>query len=379
MYPAAVRWGSVAGLGLALVLVASACGQPEGDDAALPEILASSKYIDFSMPSDASQLCIDDALQEWDFFLEEVADFVGAEAIDGRVRYTWVAEAHVDDNPAWRCLKGGTGCHQGPDEGVGYVFTAIVEHRHELVHAVEGLTIGRAHWVFMEGMAVYLTSTGAAPVELETFPESFLEVLAARKIDYALSMHFVGSVIAHHGIDTYLQLRAAVPRDADVEAFAAAYEEVIGIDLATGLMTYGGAEVTGVARGPRGCDPDDRVEEIPWTSPGALATVLRGMCGDQAFYSVGREGEGLAKVFALEVESRGFYDLSLGQEGAFLKFVIDGCPGVPLSGVSLVEGQSGHLIALEAGRYTVSVTYPHSADITGEVSMSLTYSSPLPP
>ena len=75
----------------------------------LPEILASSKYIDYGTWADTSAVCMDAKLRQWDRFIEQTAEFLGVAPPAEQIRYTWVPK-QFDAPGRWGCGDSARGC-----------------------------------------------------------------------------------------------------------------------------------------------------------------------------------------------------------------------------------------------------------------------------
>lgn len=366
--------------------ITSSCGEeaelPLPELPELPEVLASSKYIDYSTWEDGTVVCMDDRLAEWDAFIEEASGFLGVAPPTRRIQYVWMnlpAFPTMDSKSAsewdlWGCDESSMGCYSHrPESERAVIYSKTVEQYHELMHAVDLAAFGFGAPVLQEGVADYLGGWGSSEDILEDFPQRFKEWVDAELLpeDYRPAMQFVGSVLERYGVEKFKELRVKMPREARFSEFAAVFEEVYGRPLEPELVAMSAAPVQGMGALWEGCG--DRSEVVPWAGPGLIDTVLRGECGDASFFGGGfAEGQpGFMKIFTVEVADAGFYDLSISGSGPAAPYhvTIDGCPGVGGT-VSASEGDSGFGM-LSAGRYRVRVLFPQAPEPRGEVSLRL--------
>ena len=343
----------------------------------LPEIVASSRYIDYGTWADTSAVCMDAKLRQWDQFIEQTADFLGVEPPSERIRYTWVPK-QFDAPGRWGCSGTALGCYLGIEEGL-FIFVHSPEILHELVHAVELPALGGAHPVLVEGMAEFLSTTTNTLVALDDFAEEFLALLEsterlAGRDDYRLAMHFVGSLVNSDGIVKYREFREALPRDGRLDEFASTYEAVFGEDLFGALEAMSSQPVTGL-QVPSGCVEDPSLETISLTESGSLEAPLAGACGDPHFYGFGFEhpAPGFDKQFVLEVDVEGSYALTVQGphvDTGPLVVQLESCPGTEFVYMWVEAGDVG-LGTLGAGRHSLRVYYPPRPEPVGEAEISL--------
>jgi hypothetical protein len=291
-----------------LIVLLLGCACAVEDDVELPEIVASSRYVDYGAWADVSNVCMDDRLALWDGYLEDVAGYLGVELPAEKIRYSWVPEGDLKPE-RWPCVDTAEGCAFGDrgDPRMRYVATRRLEHLHELVHSVELAALGKAHPVLQEGMAEYLSGGGVATAALDDFAADLIEILERdRRLDYygySKAMHFVGSIVEKHGIEQYLVFRSRAPADGGAAPFAAAYEEVFGESFEGALDEMSQSPVLGRWQ-PWGCG--DGYESLPWPTSegGTLEVTIGGACGDAGFYGGGfMAGEpGFSKHFTLDLE-----------------------------------------------------------------------------
>lgn len=106
----------------------------------LPEILASSKYIDYSTDTNPSKLCMDDLLSQEDRFIEDVAAYLNTAPPSGRIRYLQQSRSMdgefggLPDEPC----EGKIGCYTYyKEQDLGVIHTISAAQYHELAHAVD--------------------------------------------------------------------------------------------------------------------------------------------------------------------------------------------------------------------------------------------------
>lgn len=345
----------------------------------LPEVVAASKYIDYATWADTTTLCMDDRLAVWDRYIEQTSAFLGTDPPAGRIRYTWVPEAQQDES-TWPCsLSGVGGCTRLADsEYQSQVFAGKAEMLHELVHAVETPAFGRAHKVFGEGMAEYLSEFAPTVGTALDFSAAFIDMVDRDRLtgdDYPIAMHFVGSLLERDGREKYQAFRALVRTDGKFGDFVAAYEQVYGEDLSAALAAMSGPLK---GQGPWLCDGSigPRI-----TIDGSKTLLLAGECGDGEFFNPGTaEGElGASKVFMLDVAVSGYYEMTLRGSGAPsmpYPLRITSCPGTPPENTSASTEQNNAAALWEGGSYRLQVWYPGGRE--GAAMLELKYGGPLP-
>jgi len=350
-----------------------------GGDLDLPPLVASSKYVDYGTWTDTTAVCMDDKLAVWDRYIEQTSAFLGIDPPTRRIRYSWVPESEQHD-VTWPCSPSGVGgcAYPADSEYQSFVFAGRAEMLHEFVHAVEIPAFGRAHKVFSEGMAEYL-SEGDPPwgVKID-FPTQFVDMVERDRLiddDYRVAMHFVGSLLERDGSEEYLVYRALVPRDGKFAEFAAAYAQVYGEDLFEALAAMG-EPIEG--QGPWLCDGSvgPRIEIDGSGAP----LLLAGECGDGDFFNPGAdEGERSAsKVFMLDVAVSGKYEMTLRGAGAPAmpySFVITNCPGTN-QGTTTGSAERPSIATLWAGSHRLQVWYP--GGLEGAATLDVRLLAPLP-
>lgn len=368
------------GLGVALGALALACRPVEPADD-LPAIVASSKYIDYSTTADASVLCMTDRLAREDQFIVDIAAYLDVDPPSGRVRYIWVAGSDFGIPATWPCEDSMHCYWYREEQDTGIILSAGFTNYHELVHAVDIPALGSAHRTLVEGLAEYLGTANTTDSVLPDFPAQFKAMLgkSAQPSDYRLAMHFVGSLLAHHGVEKYKRLRVEIPEDGRLEEFASAFASVYGMTLDSALAEMSGTPVTGTWV-PEGCL--DGVEQVSWTSAGIVETTLRGQCGDSHFVGAGfvDARPGFGKVFAIDVPAEGGYQLTITSPGGSAAGVqVQGCPELKSQGSISASNGPGTLGILYPGRHEVAVGFPQAPEPRGEVQFKLELIAPLPP
>lgn len=347
-----------------------------------PEIIASSKYIDYGTWADTSVVCMNAKLKQWDRFIERSSDFLGIAPPATRIRYTWVPP-QFDAPDRWRCRDGLTACHK-PSAAGSMIFVRLHEHGpHELVHAVESSGYGEAHPVLKEGMAEFLSTSTNTLTVLDDFSERFLQLIhstegLAEEGSYEVAKHFVGSVVHRHGILRYREFRNALPHDARVDEFAATYESNLGENFFTALEAMSSQPVTGL-QVPPGCADDPDFETLTWTALGVLEGSADGACGDPHFYGFGfnPSAPGFEKHFVLNVEVAGDYELTVQGphlDAGPLAVQLESCPETEFAYMHVESGNPDWdlgLARLGVGRHSLRVYYPPRPEPVGEAEISL--------
>lgn len=341
----------------------------------MPEIVASSKYIDYSPVGETSAICMDEALAREDRFIEETAAFLGVDPPSGRIRFIRnpMGDFFEDSGP-WACPGAAFNCYTYDEiEDAGLIRSIGWSHSHELVHAVEIPALGAdGHRTLIEGLADYLGSADTSEDVLDGFPGAFKAMVARSPMpdDYRLAMHFVGSLLRNHGLGKYKALREALPAEGDLAALESAFLSVYGESLEVALETMSGEAIQGLLKSTR-CNGE--AEELSWTSPGVLETTLRGECGDPTFVGPGFSSSrpGFFKVFEFEVTEVGYYRLTLtGTDGVgSTDYSLIPCPGVE---TGLYASAGG----LYPGRYELGVGYPAGPEARGELNLKLEFVAP---
>lgn len=359
-----------------IFLVTAGCG---GDQ--LPPLIANSKYIDYhtDVDVDASAVCMDDMLSREDRYIERTAKLLGVDPPSRTIHFVW--DPVQDGSEPWGCDGSAETCYMyrgGSDLDV--VVSDDLSHHHELVHAVEFQALGEGNLVLVEGIAEYLGSLNQNTFADGTFPELFKAMVAAgpeTTMDYGLARHFVGSLVARHGVAKYRALRAKMPKDAGLERFAEVFEAEFNQSLDKALI-----EMSEQVRGNdvfAGCE-EGGAPELAWTGEGLLETTVDSSCGDSWFYGAGFV-EGLAGFFGryvIEVPEAGYYNLTIGGSGG----------PAPLRGAILACSFSGDGIAsrggrtenglLHAGKYSLVIAFPPRTEPIGGATVQLEYSGPPP-
>ncbi|PCC72081.1 hypothetical protein SAMN02745121_01290 [Nannocystis exedens] len=365
-----------------LALVASvtgACREPDASPWPLPEIVATSKYIEYGTWAEPSQVCMSEKLAEMDRFIEETAEFLEVAVPAEPIVYVWYPILPEEED--WPCSSD-TACYTTISSN-GYIPSTlpfgVQTTFHEFVHAVDNAGLGRGHSIFAEGLAEYLSRTSASmgTSTLDGFAEKFSAMLEEGITQYGLAMHFVGSVIQKHGVDGFKRLRKEVPWDARLQEFTAAYQRALGENLGSALMEMELQPITG--QFPWYCDG----EEVPWPDPGDLEVTLRGSCGDGFFWSEGLV-EGVPsrwKDFVLDVPEAGIYTLTAStvtSETAGIFAVLDGCVGTESGNILVSDGVPG-INRLGPGRHLLRVGLPADAAEPGMIANLKLEFRPLPP
>jgi len=361
----------------------AACSEEEEPAWELPEIVASSQYIDYATWADTAAVCMDAKLEKWDQYIEQSAGFLGVAPPDEKTRYVWVPR-RSEEPERWGCSETASGCYAVSDS---LIFVRYPEMLHELAHAVEISALGRAHNILEEGMAELLSETMHAFFALDDFPEMFRDVVEsgerlAGPEEYGLAMHFVGSVVRRHGMVKYREFREVLPHDGRVPEFAAAYEAVFGEDFVEAVEAMNAQPVTGLQITP-GCVDDPTLETIPVA--GSLTARVDGVCGDPHFHGFGFEAPipGFEKQFVLDVEAAGDYELTVRGphlDAGPLMVQLESCSQTEFVYMHVEAGNPDWDLGygrLHAGRYSLRVYYPPRAEAVGEAEIKLELRNPI--
>ncbi|WAS93794.1 hypothetical protein [Nannocystis punicea] len=363
-----------------LAMGAAGCA---GDDDALPPVLASSKYIDYHIDTDAtvSLQCPESLLAREDRFIERTAATLGVEVPEGRIHFIWRPGASKSCDSSLACYR------YRESEGDGLILSSLRRERHELVHAIESPALGAdGSRTLSEGIADYLGSYRWTEAGQTDFPAAFKAALSdGDEVDYERAMHFVGSIFTRYGAEKYRELRATVPGDAGPEEFAAAFESIYGLPLDDALaeMTEG---VQAVEQ-PDGC-AEGEASELLWDRDGLIDTTLELTCGDPSLYFFGTyddtrpDGHQMHARFVVQIAEPGYYDLTVrgtaDQPGSVHGSLRRCAPGLSTGGVGSLDGRIGHGL-LNAGKYALQLSFPGAPEARAAAMVRVEYMGPPPP
>lgn len=371
-----------------LVLLVPACAPDSPDPVELPPVVAESRYLQYGTWADSSMLCMDAELAEMDAFIEATAAYLDVKLPATPIRYTYIPVPFQNDDN-WPCaplrvpVLGTTtrsGCFHYID-GEPMVFTSLINHPHELVHALSGAGLVPVHPLLEEGLATYLSSRNSySQNDVATYANEFLEMLDADPLpsDYGHAARFVGSILERHGLGPYKELRSALPVDADADTLAAHYLQIYGETLASALSSATMLELEDHSGFSCSGEP------LTWTDPVALTAKATGECGDAHFVGGGfiPGTTAFGQSFVVEIAEPGAYTMTisgstemLSSEEVFADLLP--CPGT--QGEPLRGGLTQHATAiLDAGPYVLRVSYPPNPSLSGEWDIDLEMSQ-LPP
>lgn len=342
-------------------------------DAVLPPLVASGKYIDYHTDADASVVCMDEFLAREDRYVEKIADLLGVEAQAG-IQFVW--DPHEEAKESWAC-KNSVDCYRyDEDKGSGLIISRNFFNHHELVHAVEVPALGETgSRVLGEGLAEYLGSNKSTAGVAADFPVAFEKMLAGGPdaFDYILSLHFVGSLFPRYGAEKYRALRSVLPGDASPEQFADAFESIYGHSLGEAL-----AEMVEPVHGldtPMGCGQSP---ELEWSAPGLIDTTITSQCGDGTFFGTGYvyPRPAFTSTFAVQVSETGSYEFTIQGDG--VEGVLRPCSfDTPSQSIASIGGRSITGI-FHAGEHVLSLGFPQNEEPRGQAMVTLTLLSPSP-
>lgn len=338
----------------------------------LPDVVSSSRYIDYRTYADVDALCVDDALSREDRFVEGVAAFLSETPPSGRINFVWDPRG---ESEFYKC-KDNLGCYFFEvDKNYGVIISPSNIHYHELVHAVEIPLMGASGRFLAEGFAEYLGSDVDTGYLLADFRGRFDLMLKGESQSnyYPVAMHFVGSLIELYGVEKYKKLRAGFSEAVD---FAQFFETIYGLRLDDALSEMSARSIRGKKKRD-GCMDDD-VELVEWNSQGHIEALLEGECGDGWFVSGGGVDGRLAfnKEFGIEIFDSGFYEIELdGPEGTKIHPEGSLVPCDAGNGLSALGGFAGYG-KLQSGKYVLSVGFPQSEALRGEARLRLTFFGP---
>ncbi len=357
---------------LAVLSFATALSCGDNGEASLefPNVVAASKYIDYTNVGDNSVICMDDALRREDRFIEKTAEYLGVEVPLERILFVRDPEVEFGASKMLACDDASYCYYYDQSRPGGVILSASFRQYHELVHAVDIPALGVGHRLLVEGLAEYLGTTSAADTVLPGFPEAFKAMVnrAPQPDDYRLAMQFVGSLLVRDGVAKYRLLRDELATDGDLEALRQAYSVVYGRSLDDDLVTMSAVPIRSVFS-PPGCAAGE-AEELEWTEPGLLETRVRGECGDPLFVAPGLGGPspGFSKTFAIQVDQAGFYESEItgvtGTDG--YHFSISACPAADGS----VQDAG---VILYPGRHLIGVGFLPGPEPRGEATLRIEY------
>ncbi|MDC0667629.1 hypothetical protein [Nannocystis radixulma] len=366
-----VRWPSAV-----LLVTALACEQ-EQSRLPTPDVVATSRYIEYSTWADPTLLCMDSQLAAADLFVEKTAAFLHSDPPPvSSIRYIHVPESLQDPARTWPCPSSIGACFLREGRVLddrSAIYSPRPMHWHELVHAVAHHAIGRGgHWVIREGLADYLSQAGSTGAILEDFPQALKDDLEREEpsSDYRMATHFVGSVIERYGIARFKQFVARLDSDDRWEGVSSAYALEFGQDLEAALAEMALAPIT--LKGLFECEG----EAIPWTSDGELDVTLTGTCGDPFYVSPGvaEETPGAFKTYVFDVSESAMYEFSLTSSNPGTVYgMLQNCDFRASWWVALDEARS---VPLEPGKHVLSVGFPYGDDMLGELDFRLSRLAP---
>lgn len=361
-------------LALTSPLVLLACERGDERNLPTPEIVAVSKYVEYSTWGDASSLCMDGRLAEADRFIVETATFLHANPPPLRsIRYIHVPRSLQDPGRTWACSTSSGGCFLAEGKILddrSVIYGDDIAFWHELVHAVDFYAIGLEHWVLQEGLADYVSKGYSTGAILDSFPEMLkadLEV-SDPSSDYRAATHFVGSLIQRFGIVRFKKFGARMDRDARLQDFATAYAQEFGEDFDLALAGMALTPIT--TRRPLDCTG----EVLPWPDPGEFHAKVVGACGDDHYYSPGSAPEtpGAFRQYVIDVAEAAAYRFSIDSTVPGTKEVtVISCDVERRFLWTAVEGEGG-TIPLDVGRHVLSVGFPDGGGSLGDVDIWLT-------
>ncbi|MBL8976630.1 MAG: hypothetical protein JNK56_38885 [Myxococcales bacterium] len=356
---------------LLLALAVAACETREAEN--YPDVIAASKYIEYSTWADATDVCMDKNLAALDRFIATTATFIGVDPPNDKIRYLWIPESvQTPDN--WTCPLNALGCFNFGEQP-NSILAETLDLYHEFVHAVAFAALGPTHQVLSEGLAEYLGKPESITTTAKDFEADFTAMLGRSPIpdDYRLAMHYVGSCIEQHGINKFKDLMHRVPMDATFDAFAAAHQSVYGESLTVSL-----ARMTAPIHGqiPDTCAG----EELPWGDGPNLELTIHGECGDDFFYSGGSVADEYQsyKRYLVDVPTAGPYALQLEHAGqpALAFGDVRSCPGVEFGSTYNLDGEAG-FGSLNPGLHQLTIGFPPGSGPTPELELRLTYEGTL--
>jgi len=360
---------------LATALVLSGCNV----DFELPPEIASSKYITYHTDADPSVICMDDLLAREDRFIERTAMLLEESPPTDTIHFVWDLEQSGKE--PWAC-SGNANCYRDlAEEDLAVIVSQSPTNHHELVHAVDAQVLGTTvHQTLEEGLAEYLGSLQTSAFEPGYFPEAFKSMLAKSSVpgDYALAMHFVGSIFSLHGVEKFKNLRSKVPSNAGLNEFATVFETVYGQSLDEALEQMSAAQVSGLDQFP-GCD---EAPELSWTGEQLLETAIDSSCSDPWFFGAGMiEGRiGFFGYYAVEVTQTGQYELTVTAAPgapAPLRGILMACSFDLLGSQALsLNGKTGSG-PLQVGKHTLLIAFPPQSEPRGQATVRLEYVGPL--
>lgn len=361
----------------AIALALAGCG----GDFELPPEIASSTYLVYHTDVDASVICMDDLLAREDQFIERTATMIGVKPPSEPIHFVW--DLDQDGKEPWAC-DGNTNCFKLlADDGRSVVVSNSPTNHHELVHAIDAQALGTdVHRTLVEGLAEYLGSLRTSGFDPGQFPAAFTAMLDRAPVpsDYALAMHFVGSIFALHGAAKYRELRATTPPGARAAEFSATFESVYRLGFDATLEQIGAERLNAVDRFP-GCD--DGID-LSWTGEGLLEATIHAACGDPWFFGAGLVAGrvGFFGYYVVDVPQPGEYALTVGPAAdapAPLRGFLSGCSFDLLDSQALSLSGETDSGPLKSGKHVLLVAYPPRAEARGAAQVRLEYVGPPAP
>lgn len=371
--PSSTRGASARWLPLGVPCLSLACADVGPAYAMpMPEVLATSRYIEYGTWADDSTVCMDDELARADRYVEDIAAFLEVAPPPPRsIRYLYVPPEVQDPERTWPCSNSACFWEEGSvlkDRSV--IYSTLATDRHELAHAVVYYGLGLDHRVIEEGLADYLSRTYSTDDLLEDFPQRFKAAVEAGGApeSYRVAAHFVGSLLARHGVAAFKQFKGSLAADAGLDDFAATYASVYAEDLELALNDMAATPIRMRYVAP--CD--DAGEPIAWpVGSASLQTTLIGECGDLFFHSPGAvEGDPwYFGQYLLDVPLDAVYDFKLtgDRPGKLFGELVD-CQQQRAAAVA--EGHEVRL-SLSSGRHMLRVEFPPHDEQRGAVALSL--------
>ena len=307
-----------------------------------------------------------------DDFVKRLSDRLGMPPPTGadRIRFTWVPDSKkVTELCGLPEIV--AGCINN-----GQIYSSWLPMDHELVHAV-ATAVGHPPPFFTEGLAVSHAGYGGLPEPDHVFTYSDEETLSMAVLSsielgnindgYERAGRFAAYLVDRHGMDVYLELYAALPRDSDVEEINRKFEEVLGVSLLQSIAEFGPPWTDHHTN----FDPqlsECSAPEVPWDGE-VLTMDTFVYCSDERVIGP-FDGHRVEQRHSIEIPADGLYELRIvgNEEEASAVPSLPGEYTPPFIGVSMVPcgaGLSGYmetqisgtarLRTLRAGRHSLRI------------------------
>ena len=336
----------------ALILLLGAtvgCAEEEPETRGLSRYIELVGWTDFT-PCGAT-------LPQQDVFLEAVFTALEEPVPNDRfIQLLWFTRADEEEHPDyWPCDPTRRACAFDRPP-LALVASRVIEHRHELVHAVHYAALGPSHSLLHEGLASYYgdpfldmnIDQAAYGAELDEILESMAD---SPVDDYPVARRFVGATIERHGMTLFKTFWANTPPDSTASEFRSAYESTYSETFTDAVEAIKSHKTVG--------QPLDRCTEEPrpWTTEDLFEMELGGSCDDsQSYGPLDVDPTIFEQRFVVELPVDGYYEVAtVGSSLEGSSLIGSSCAGVAEPQTIYVSADTPTLVELPAGRYLMSV------------------------